>query len=199
MVDSNTVLWGQTIIYTCYCLAIIAVVGWFAMRITKPAGAKPTVPPKLFYGFVAFLVVTGVSLHLVTYNTIPWVKADLHGAEVSAANTFEISVADHEFTLPADQLEVPCGEQVKFSVTSTDLTYGFGLIRSNNSLVMQMQVVPGHANDLIWTFDRNGVYSIRSTEYSGPEGYDMVVPGAVRVTGCDEDDPATTQARGDRS
>ncbi|MFN8575191.1 MAG: hypothetical protein U0132_24265 [Gemmatimonadaceae bacterium] len=193
MVDSNTVLWGQTIMYTCYCLAIIAVVGWFALRVTRPAGADPAVKPTLFYSFVGLLVLIGVSLHVITYNTIPWVKDDLKAAPVAADRTYKISVGDHRFTLPSERIDVPCGERVKFSVTSDDLTYGFGLFRDNNSMVMQMQVVPGHANDLVWTFDANGLYTIRSTEYSGPKGYHMVVKDAVSVTGCKDNDSATNQ------
>jgi cytochrome c oxidase subunit 2 len=51
-------------------------------------------------------------------------------------------------------------------------------------MVMQMQVVPGHRNDLLWEFDVNDTYSIRSTEYSGPEGFQMIVEDAVTVVGC---------------
>lgn len=179
-VNSHTVLWGQTLIYTSYALAMISLVGWFAYRVTRPGGSA--VRPAVFYSWVAFLVVIGGSLHLITYNTIPWVADDLHGGE--ASQTYAITVADHRFALPSAQLAVPCDELVRFSVTSADLTYGFGLFRSDHSMVTQMQVVPGHANDLLWRFDRNGTYSIRSTEYSGPEGYQMVVPDAVRVSGC---------------
>jgi len=66
-------------------------------------------------------------------------------------------------------------------VKSEDLTYGFGLFREDNSMLFQMQVVPGHKNDVIWHFDRPGVYSIRSTEYSGPRGARMIVKDAVEV------------------
>jgi cytochrome c oxidase subunit 2 len=52
-------------------------------------------------------------------------------------------------------------------------------------MLFQMQVVPGHRNDILWQFDKPGVYSIRSTEYSGPAGVDMVVKDAVVVT-CDK-------------
>lgn len=182
VIDSSVVLWGQTIMYTAYCLAIISLVWWFATRITKPARAS-RITPKVFYTWVGFLAVLGVSLHLVTYNTIPWVKDDLHGGDHYAAS-YDISVADHEWQLPEQPIQVPCGELVRFSVVSDDLTYGFGLFREDNSMVAQMQVLPGHVNNLVWTFESNGVYSIRSTEYSGPEGYRMVVPDAVRVAGC---------------
>lgn len=182
VVDSSVVLWGQTIMYTAYCLAIISLIGWFALRITKPAGAT-RITPTVFYTWVGFLAVLGVSLHLLTYNTIPWVKDDLHGNPNYAAS-FDLTVGDHEWQLSENPLHVPCNELVRFSVTSTDLTYGFGLFREDNSMVAQMQVVPGHANNLLWTFEEDGVYSIRSTEYSGPEGDQMIVPDAVVVTGC---------------
>lgn len=190
VVDSSFVLWGQTLMYTAYCLVIISLVAWFARRVTRPPGDR-RVTPRVFYVWVGFLAVLGVSLHLITYNTIPWVQDDLHGGDFT--QSYAITVGDHEWQLPAKQLQVPCGELVQFSVTSTDLTYGFGLFRDDNSMVTQMQVTPGRDNNLLWTFETDGVYSIRSTEYSGPKGDQMVVLDAVKVTGCD---PSQASARG---
>jgi len=184
MVDSTTVLWGQTLAYTFYVLAIMAVMGWFALRITQQ-GPTPTVKPGLFYAFVAFLVVLGVSLHFITYYTIPWKPMDMNRAEITPDKVFDIGVADHKFEMPAERLQVACNDKVLFNVTSRDLTYGFGLFRSDHSMLFQMQVVPGHVNDILWQFDRPGVYTIRSTEYSGPAGVDMVVKDAV-VVSCDK-------------
>jgi cytochrome c oxidase subunit 2 len=182
VVDSTVVLWGQAIIYTLYALAVLLIMAVFALLVTRPGSAK--VPKALFTAWAVVLIVTGVSIHLVSANTIPWVSMDLDRDSVTPDRTFAISVADHEFQLPSEKLSIECGETVLFEVTSEDLTYGFGLIRQDHSLVFQMQVVPGHRNDVLWTFDKDGVYDIRSTEYSGPEGYQMVVPDAVEVTGC---------------
>lgn len=184
MVTSNTVLWGQTVIYTCYALAIMLLVGWFGMKVTQSGSSR--VSPKLFYALVATLITCGVSLHLITYNTIPWTEVDLNAGSLKSDTVFSISVADHEFTLPAPVLEAKCGELTEFNVTTADLTYGFGLFREDNSMVFQMQVVPGHENIMKWEFTENGTFSIRSTEYSGPAGTQMIVPDSVRVTGCQE-------------
>ena len=70
---------------------------------------------------------------------------------------------------------------VLFNVDSKDLTYGFGLFRKDNSMLFQMQVVPGHKNDILWQFDKPGIYTIRSTEYSGPRGVHMILKDAVEV------------------
>jgi len=179
MVDSALVLKGQTIAYTCYTLVIMLVMVWFALRITKPGKSK--VKPALFYSFVVFLTVLGVSLHIITYNTIPWSEMDLNRHEITPDKSFAIDVANHEFFLPEEKMVVEVGEIVEFDVTSKDLTYGFGLFREDNTMLFQMQVVPGHRNDILWKFLKPGTYTIRSTEYSGPKGIAMIVENAVEV------------------
>jgi cytochrome c oxidase subunit II len=184
MVDSGIVLKGQTLAYTFYCIVIILVMIWFAMRLSS-TGKSSKVKPVLFYAFTAFLTILGVSLHIVTYNTIPWAPMDLNRADIKPDKVFEISVKDHEFILPSEKLIINCHDKVLFNVTSNDLTYGFGLFRQDNSMVTQMQVLPGHRNDLLWQFDKPCIYSIRSTEYSGPKGVFMIVKDAIEVVNCD--------------
>ena len=48
-------------------------------------------------------------------------------------------------------------------------------------MILQMQVVPGHRNDILWKFEEPGEYTIRSTEYSGPKGIAMIVKNAVKI------------------
>jgi len=183
MVDSTVVLNGQTLAYTCYCLAILVVMGWFGYKITRP-GKDNRIANGLFYSFAGMLVVLGVSLHIITFNTIPWSPMDLNRSEIKADRVFNITIEKHRFTLPEPTLNINCNEKVLFSVQSQDLTYGFGLFRQDNSMVFQMQVVPGHANDILWLFDRPGIYTIRSTEYSGPDGWNIVLKDAVVVSGA---------------
>jgi cytochrome c oxidase subunit 2 len=180
MVDSNTVLLGQTLAYTFYVLAIMLLMGWFAYNVTKGEGSKE-IKPALFYSLVTFLVILGVSLHLVTAETIPWKPLDLNRANIKADKTFNIKVANHKFILPIEKMIVKTNDKVMFNVTSDDLTYGFGLFRKDNSMMFQMQVLPGHNNDILWQFDRPGVYTIRSTEYSGPKGISMIEKNVVEV------------------
>lgn len=180
MVDSQVVLTGQTIAYTIYCLIMILLIGWFAWKVTTGNTGKG-IRPALFYSFVGFLAVLGVSLHLITLNTIPWVKTDLNRSAVTPDKTFNISVKDHQFNLPSEKLVINVNDKVLFDVKSEDLTYGFGLFRQDYSMLFQMQVVPGHRNDVIWHFTSPGIYTIRSTEYSGPKGIHMVLKDVVEV------------------
>jgi cytochrome c oxidase subunit 2 len=155
-------------------------VAWFAWKVTGKGTGKG-VKPALFYTFVGFLTVLGVSLHLITYNTIPWTKVDLNRPDYKPDKTFNITVKNHQFILPSEKMVINVNDMVLFDVKSEDLTYGFGLFRDDNSMMFQMQVVPGHRNDLLWSFDREGVYTIRSTEYSGPKGVYMILKDAVEV------------------
>jgi len=184
MVDSSMVLYGQTIAYTCYAIAIILVVAWFGYTITRPSKGNK-VSKTLFYSFVSLLVVLGVSLHIITYNTIPWVSMDLDRKNIEADQVFDIVMEDHTFIMPQEKIDIQCGQKVMFNVTSNDLTYGFGLFRQDHSMLFQMQVVPGHVNDIMWEFKRNGIYTIRSTEYSGPAGHQMILKDVVHVSGCE--------------
>jgi cytochrome c oxidase subunit 2 len=181
MVDSTIVLNGQAIAYSFYACAIILLMAWFAFRITK-AGKAGVLKTRLFTVLVISLTVLGVSLHIATSQTIPWVSLDLNRHEITPDKVFDITVADHQFNLPEEKLYAKVGEIVAFNVTSNDLTYGFGIFRPDNSMVCQMQVVPGSTNDLFWKFEQPGLYTIRSTEYSGPKGHAMILRDVIEIS-----------------
>ncbi len=184
MVDSIDVLNGLKIVYTLYVLLAVSVMIWFAYKITK-TGSTEVVKPGVFYTYIGILVVLGVSLHIATYNTVPWVPVDLNRNEIKADKTFDITIKKHKFYLPQDKLMIDCDDFVLFNLTTEDVTYGFGIFRQDGTMVTQMQVVPGSRNDLLWRFHKNGIYTIRSTEYSGPAGYNMVLKDVIEVSGCE--------------
>jgi len=202
MEDSAGVLGLLKIVYTIYVFAVMSLMLWFAKGVSNPKGKPRIVKPATFYMYVGLLISIGVSIHIFTFNKIPWVETDFKRHTIEKDSSFDkskqlfnIVVKNQKFTLPADrlnadgQLEIECGKYIVFDVESKDLTYGFGLFRQDNSMVSQMQVVPGSRNDLMWQFNKNGTYHIQSTEYSGPKGgRHMKLTNAVVVKGCDKDD-----------
>jgi cytochrome c oxidase subunit 2 len=182
--------------YTIYALMIISVVAWFGYNLTRKEKVKSIVRIP-FYGYMAFLVAGGVGHHIFTYNTIPWVSQDITRHEIKPDQSYEFEIAKHKWIGLPKQIVVQCGQTIRFNVHSRDLVYGFGLFRKDGSLVTQMQVNPGtdvngilDANDMLWTFNHNGVFDLTSTEYSGPEQYSedgkdlMLVKDFVKVVGC---------------
>ena len=182
--DSLELLSFHWVAYSVYSALIISVVAWFGYNLTKQEKAKSLIRIP-FYGFIGFLVIAGVGHHIFTYNTVPWVAQDINRHEIIPDKIYNISIKKHKFILPTEKMVINCKEQVLFDVTSEDLVYGFGLFRKDNTMVMQMQVNPGSKNDILWTFNQNGIYDLMSTEYSGPKGNDMFVKDAVEVIGCE--------------
>jgi len=181
--------------YTIYALMIISVVAWFGYNLTRENVKSIVRIP--FYGYMAFLVAGGVGHHIFTYNAIPWVSQDITRHDIKPDQSFEFEIEKHKWIGLPKQIVVQCGQTVRFDVHSRDLVYGFGLFRKDGTLVTQMQVNPGtdvngilDSNDMLWTFNHNGVFDLTSTEYSGPAQYTedgkdlMLVKDFVKVVGC---------------
>ena len=102
----------------------------------------------------------------------------------SPVETITIQVENYHFIMPQNPIVLSLGKVVRFTVVSSDVTYGFGVFRKDGTMVFQMQVVPEpYKNSLLWTFDQPGFYDVRSTEYSGPQNPSMFVPNAIQVEG----------------
>jgi cytochrome c oxidase subunit 2 len=197
--NSAELLSFHWVAYSIYAAIIISIVAWFGYNLTrKEAKSIVRIP---FYWYMAFLVLGGVGHHIFTYNAIPWVSQDITRDEVVPDAKYNFEIKDHKWIgLPDETIKIQCGQTVKFDVKSHDLVYGFGLFRQDGSLVLQMQVNPGtdvngilDSNDIVWTFNHNGVFDLTSTEYSGPAQYTedgkdlMLVKNFIEVVGCKGD------------
>jgi cytochrome c oxidase subunit 2 len=127
------------------------------------------------------LVLIAVAVNVITLSPlVPW-QNWLYWSSPTPTRIFRISVNNYHFTLPPGGIEIKVGEPVKFVVTSYDVTYGFGVFHKTGRMLFQIQVLPGYSNEIIWIFDETGSYTIRSTEYSGPEHPNMVLFDAITV------------------
>ncbi len=128
------------------------------------------------------LIAVFLAFNAVTLSPlVPWQKW-LLWSRPTPDQHISIEMEDYEINLPAEGIEIKTDEYVEFTVTSGDVTYGFGVFRSDGTMVFQMQVTPGYKNRIIWKFDAPGTYDVRSTEYSGPRHPEMFIKDAIRVT-----------------
>lgn len=168
------------ILYTIYTVLVLTLMACFAYALASPK--KITLKFKLsLTGWITFLIVIAVAFHIITYLKLPWVKWELNSKKITPKREFSIGVDNYKFSLPENPIRIKANEPVKFSVSSGDVTYGFGVFRSDGTMLFQMQVVPGHINEIIWIFHKTGRYTIRSTEYSGPQNWKMVLKDAIFV------------------
>jgi len=198
--NSAELLSFHWVAYSIYSALIISVIAWFGYNLTRKEKAKSIVRIP-FYTYIAFLVAGGVGHHIFTYNAIPWVSQDITRHDITPDASYKFQMEKQKWIgLPKERIIVQCGQTIEFDVQSRDLVYGFGLFRKDGSLVMQMQVNPGtdvngilDSNDILWTFNHNGVFDLRSTEYSGPHAYGehgedlLLVKNFMEVKGCKKD------------
>ncbi len=183
--------------YSIYAAMIISIIAWFGYNLTRKEVKSVVRIP--FYWYMAFLVAGGVGHHIFTYNAIPWVSQDISRHNITPDASYSFEIEKHKWIGLPKKVVVQCGQTVEFNVKSRDLVYGFGLFRQDGSLVLQMQVNPGtdvngilDSNDILWTFNHNGIFDLTSTEYSGPAQYSedgkgdlMLVKNFVEVVGCE--------------
>lgn len=168
------------IIYSIYTLLVLTLMGWFTYALTS--SKKIILKFKIsLTTWIVFLAVLAVAFHVITYLKLPWVKWEILSKKIIPKKEVVININDHKFQLPENPIEIKVNEPVKFTVFSQDVTYGFGVFRQDGTMVFQIQVLPGHTNEIIWIFQKVGKYTIRSTEYSGPEGWKMVLRDAIVV------------------
>jgi cytochrome c oxidase subunit 2 len=181
MIESSDVLNLMKIVFSIYIALVFSLIGIYALIITDKNQMRPRIKVS-FYGWIGFLIFAGVGIHVLTFNKIPWVKWDLNSEKDNVDKEFNVQISDYKFHLPQEQMVIQKGDKVRFVLESNDYTYGFGLFRKNGTMVFQMQVVPGHKNNLVWKFEKPDIYSIRSTEYSGPKGSALLVENAVVIS-----------------
>ena len=169
------------IMYSFYALLVLTLMGLFAYGVTYHKKRISLGFEISIVTWVTFLIILAVAFHVITYMKLPWIKWELLSKEIEPKKEVIINVMDYKFQLPENPITIELNKPVKFKVYSQDVTYGFGVFRSDGTLLFQMQVLPGHANEIIWFFHEEGKYTIRSTEYSGPQNWKMVLKDAIIV------------------
>lgn len=177
---TTLVLFYLKIFYAVLVVIVLSAMAYYVRGLTSKGGVSSRLKA-VFYVWTIFLVAAGITFHLLTAWQIPWVHWELRRGTLKPDREISINVKEHEFILPAADLKIRQGEVVKFKLTSADLTYGFGAFRENGAMEFQMQVLPGHSNEIIWVFTDAGKYSIRSTEYSGVASPGMYLKDAIEV------------------
>ena len=130
--------------------------------------------------WLIILLLIAAIFNATTLIAVPWGQwAVLNPPEPK--QIVYVHIDNYTFYLPSQPIIIKVGEPVKFVVTSGDVTYGFGVFNSEGTMIFQIQVLPKYNNTITWIFDETGNYTIRSTEYSGPEHPNMVIYDAIEV------------------
>ncbi|MEC5423663.1 cytochrome c oxidase subunit II [Virgibacillus sp. C22-A2] len=78
-------------------------------------------------------------------------------------NEYEVVMTLQAFGFSPNQIEVPVGAEVHFTMTSKDVVHGFQVPGTN----LNAMVMPGHIQKISQTFNEPGEYLILCNEYCG--------------------------------
>ena len=120
----------------------------------------------LFTGYQTFALGMGPPSHTETIDpqkvdqTAPF---DNPGVFEIGENEYEVVMTLEVFSFTPNNIEVPAGSTVHFTMTSKDVIHGFQIAGTNvNAMVM-----PGHIQKIKQKFDKPGDYLVICNEYCG--------------------------------
>lgn len=121
--------------------------------------------------WVVIVALILVGLFIGTYSGIPW-------ADRAEADS-QVQVRSLQFAFVVQPATVQAGN-IKFKVTSDDVSHGFAIMDPDKTLVSQIQAIPGSVSTLSVKLDKAGTYEIRCFEYCGVNHAQMI--GKFEVT-----------------
>jgi cytochrome c oxidase subunit 2 len=138
-------------------------------------GRRPLDVRKAAEGEKAWLFVSLLILGALLFATIWFVP---YGA--SDAGGRVVHVTARQFAWQLNPSAFPAHKKIAFLLTSKDVNHGFGIYDDRDHFVVQVQVVPGKTQRLVYTFDRPGTYRILCLEFCGVGHH--VMQGSFEVT-----------------
>jgi cytochrome c oxidase subunit II len=94
---------------------------------------------------------------------------DAPGIKQIGENEYEVVMTLQIFSFTPNQIEVPAGSTVHFTLTSKDVVHGFQVANTN----LNAMVVPGYIQKISQIFDQPGEYLVLCNEYCGA-GHQMM-------------------------
>ncbi|MBS4224294.1 cytochrome c oxidase subunit II [Lederbergia citrea] len=78
-------------------------------------------------------------------------------------NTYEVVIVSMAFGYKPNQIKVPVGKEIIFTLTSTDVVHSFTI----DNTKVNMMAVPGRITHKSYTFTKLGKYLVLCNEYCG--------------------------------
>ncbi|MCS0788296.1 cytochrome c oxidase subunit II [Cytobacillus firmus] len=94
---------------------------------------------------------------------------DNPGIKKIGENEYEVVMILQVFSFTPNEIEVPAGSTVHFTMTSKDVVHGFQVADTN----LNAMVVPGYVQKITQKFDKPGEYLVLCNDYCGA-GHQMM-------------------------
>lgn len=161
------------IAYSAVCvLAIVFIL--FIWRSTHPARPRredTTDTKRLAHGEKAWFAIAVACLGALLLATLPFIP---YGENSAEAGQQRVEVGSAQFAWTIKPGTIQAGVPARFTVSSSDVNHGFAVYNDDNVLLFQVQAVPDHDTDIVYTFKEPGSYQVVCLEFCGVSHHRML-------------------------
>lgn len=155
--------WVIAISYSALVLVFVTV-GLIIFRSTR-VGFRVRVTPREELerreGYWGIAVITFLILLLAgTIFSVPYFDNDPDAPQ-------KVDVTSRQFAFTVDPPRIKAGVETEFNVDAVDVNHALGLYNPDNTLIKQVNVLPGVTQSFTITLDQPGDYTLRCLEFCG--------------------------------
>jgi cytochrome c oxidase subunit 2 len=169
----NPTAFAIAVSYAAVCAVAIVVllVIWRSTHAERPRTRDDTDTERLAHGEKAWFAIAVAALGALLLATLPFIP---YGDNAASAGQQTVAVGSAQFAWTIEPSTVQAGVPVRFTVTAADVNHGFAVYNDDNTMLFQIQAVPEHSSDIVYTFKKPGRYQVVCLEFCGVKHHEML-------------------------
>lgn len=169
----NPTAYVITVAYGAVCF--VAVIGllviWRSTHSERPRERDTADTDRLVHGEKAWFAIAVAALGVLLLATLPFIP---YGDNAAAVGQQTVAVDGAQFAWTIAPRQVQAEVPVRFTVTAADVNHGFAVYNDDNVMLFQIQAIPGHTSNIVYTFKEPGRYQVVCLEFCGLKHHEML-------------------------
>lgn len=150
---------------------VILLVIWRSTHSQAPRTRDEADTDRLAHGEKAWFAIAVAALGALLLATLPFIP---YGDSAAAEGQQPVSVEGAQFAWAIEPSTITAGTPARFTVTAADVTHGFAVYNDENVMLFQIQAIPDHPSDIVYTFKEPGRYQVVCLEFCGVTHHEML-------------------------
>jgi cytochrome c oxidase subunit 2 len=169
----NPTAYAIAVAYSVVCVVAVVflLVIWRSTHSERPRRSDDTDTHRLAHGEKAWFMIAVAALGVLLLATLPFIP---YGDNAASADQQTVAVDGAQFAWTINPGTVQAGEPVRFTVRASDVNHGFAVYNADNTMLFQIQAVPDHSSDIVYTFKEPGRYQVVCLEFCGVKHHEML-------------------------
>jgi len=176
----NPTAFAITILYAVVCVVaiVILLVIWHSTHADDSLSDQVDTK-RLAHGEKSWFAIAVAALGALLLATLPFIP---YGDTAAAEGQQRVAVDGAQFLWTIEPDTITAGTPTRFTVTASDVNHAFAVYNDDNVMLFQIQAIPGHASNIVHTFDEPGRYQVVCLEFCGVKHHEMLSTIMVEPT-----------------